>query len=129
MRRGRGHSADRAPPAARLRCQRSPGAATPRRAARGVVRGRHTGGQRRKFHDRGSPVIKQTVRAASEADGLVNDMRKQAQAVGPGQTVDEPAYMERAISTRIATFLMVLLVTIIFATRSEERRVGKECRS
>ena len=34
----------------------------------------------------------------------------------PGQTVDDPAYMERAISTRIATFLMVLLVTIIFAT-------------
>jgi len=61
-------------------------------------------------------VIKQTVRAASEADGLVNDMRKQAQAVVPGQTVDDPAYMERTISTRIATFLMVLLVTIIFAT-------------
>ena len=40
-------------------------------------------------------MIKQTVRAASEADGLVNDMRKQAQAVVPGQTVDDPAYMER----------------------------------
>jgi len=61
-------------------------------------------------------VIKQTVRAASEADGMVNDMRQLAQAVVPGQTVDDPAYMERAISTRIATFLMVLLVTIIFAT-------------
>jgi hypothetical protein len=61
-------------------------------------------------------VIKQTVRAASETDGMVNDMRQLAQAVVPGQTVDDPAYMERAISTRIATFLMVLLVTIIFAT-------------
>jgi len=61
-------------------------------------------------------VIKQTVRAASETDGLVNDMRQLAQAVVPGQTVDDPAYMERTISTRIATFLMVLLVTIIFAT-------------
>ena len=61
-------------------------------------------------------MIKQTVRAASETDGLVNDMRQLAQAVVPGQTVDDPAYMERAISTRIATFLMVLLVTIIFAT-------------
>jgi len=61
-------------------------------------------------------VIKHTVRAASETDGLVNDMRQLAQAVVPGQTVDDPAYMERTITTRIATFLMVLLVTIIFAT-------------
>jgi hypothetical protein len=61
-------------------------------------------------------VIKQTVRAASETDGMVNEMRQLAQAVVPGQTVDDPAYLERTISTRIATFLMVLLVTIIFAT-------------
>ena len=61
-------------------------------------------------------MIKQTVRAASEADGLVNEMRQLARTVVPGQTVDDPAYMERTISTRIATFLMVLLVTIIFAT-------------
>jgi hypothetical protein len=61
-------------------------------------------------------VIKQTVRAASETDGLVNEMRQLAQAVVPGQTADDPAYLERTISTRIATFLMVLLVTIIFAT-------------
>jgi hypothetical protein len=61
-------------------------------------------------------VIKQTVRAASETDGLVNEMRQMAQAVVPGQTVDDPAYLERMISTRIATFLMVLLVGIIFAT-------------
>jgi hypothetical protein len=61
-------------------------------------------------------MMKQTVRAASDADGLVNEMRQLAQAVVPGQTIDDPAYMERTISTRIATFLMVLLVTIIFAT-------------
>ncbi len=62
--------------------------------------------------------MKQTVRAASNADGLVSDMRQlaQAKAAVPGQTIDDPAYLERAISTRIATFLMVLLVTIIFAT-------------
>jgi hypothetical protein len=60
--------------------------------------------------------MKQTVRAASETDGLINEMRQLAQAVVPGQTVDDPAYLERMISTRIATFLMVLLVTIIFAT-------------
>ena len=61
-------------------------------------------------------MIKQTVRAASETDGLVNDMRQLAQTVVQGQTIDDPAYIERMISTRIATFLMVLLVTIIFAT-------------
>ena len=61
-------------------------------------------------------MIKETVRAASEADGVVNEMRQLAQGVVPGQTVDDPAYLERTISTRIATFLMVLLVTIIFAT-------------
>jgi hypothetical protein len=60
--------------------------------------------------------MKQTVRAASNADGMVNEMRQLAQAVVPGQTIDDPAYLERIISTRIATFLMVLLVTIIFAT-------------
>ena len=62
--------------------------------------------------------MKQTVRAASEADGLVSEMRQlaQATAVVPGQTIDDPAYLERAISTRIATFLMVLLVMIIFGT-------------
>ena len=61
-------------------------------------------------------MIKQTVRAASETDGLVNEMRQLSQAVVPGQTIDDPAYLERMISTRIATFLMVLLLTIIFAT-------------
>jgi len=61
-------------------------------------------------------VIKQTVRAASETDGLVNEMRQLSQSVVPGQTIDDPAYLERMISTRIATFLMVLLLTIIFAT-------------
>ncbi len=61
-------------------------------------------------------MIKQTVRAASETDGLVNEMRQLSQTVVPGQTIDDPAYLERMISTRIATFLMVLLVGIIFAT-------------
>ena len=62
--------------------------------------------------------MKQTVRAASNADGLISEMRQLAQttAAVPGQTIDDPAYLERAISTRIATFLMVLLVMIIFAT-------------
>ena len=61
-------------------------------------------------------MIKQTVRAASETDGLVSEMRQLAQTVVQGQTIDDPAYLERLISARIATFLMVLLVGIIFAT-------------
>ena len=61
--------------------------------------------------------MKQTVRAASEADGLVSEMRQLIEAAAPDQTIDnDPAQLERAVSARIATFLMVLLVMIIFAT-------------
>ena len=61
--------------------------------------------------------MKQTVRAASGSDGLVSEMRQLIQGSAPGQMVaDDPGHLERAISTRIATFLMVLLVMIIFAT-------------
>ena len=61
--------------------------------------------------------MKQTVRAASDADGLVSEMRQLIEAAVPGQTIDDdPTQLERAVSTRIATFLMVLLVMIIFAT-------------
>jgi hypothetical protein len=59
----------------------------------------------------------QTVRAASGSDGLVSDLRHLVEGAGPGQMVaDDPAHLERAVSTRIATFLMVLLVMLIFAT-------------
>jgi len=59
----------------------------------------------------------QTVRAASGSDGLVSEMRHLVQEADPGQMVaDDPAHLERAVSTRIDTFLMVLLVMIIFAT-------------
>ena len=61
-------------------------------------------------------MINQTLGRASDANGLVSELRQIAQAAPPGQTMDDPAYLERTISTRIATFLMVLLVTIIFAT-------------
>jgi hypothetical protein len=61
--------------------------------------------------------MKQTVRDASNADGLVSEMRQLVQTAASGVAVDQdPAQLERAVSTRIATFLMVLLVTIIFAT-------------
>ena len=61
--------------------------------------------------------MKQTVRTANGSDGLVSEMRQLVQGAAPGQTiVDDPVQLQRTISTRIATFLMVLLVTIIFAT-------------
>jgi hypothetical protein len=60
--------------------------------------------------------MNQTVRAASNADGLVNEMRQLVQTAAPRPAIDDPVQLERTISTRIATFLMVLLVTIIFAT-------------
>jgi hypothetical protein len=58
----------------------------------------------------------QTVRAASDADGLVSEMRQMVQTGQPAPVVDDPERLERTVSTKVATFLMVLLVTIIFAT-------------
>jgi hypothetical protein len=61
--------------------------------------------------------MKQTVRAASNADGLVSEMRQLVETAAASPImVEDPAQLERTVSTRIATFLMVLLVMIIFAT-------------
>ena len=60
--------------------------------------------------------MKQTVRTASEADGLVSDMRQLIAVTAPSAAFDDPAQLERTISTRIATLLMVVLVLIIFVT-------------
>ena len=61
--------------------------------------------------------MNQTVRVASGSDGVVSEMRQMVQGAAPAQPIiDDPVQLERTISTRIATFLMVLLVTIIFAT-------------
>ena len=61
--------------------------------------------------------MKQTVRAASDADGLVSEMRQLVETAAASPImVEDPAQLERTVSTRIATFLMVLLVMIIFAT-------------
>ena len=58
----------------------------------------------------------QTVRAASEADGLVSEMRQMVQTGEPAPIDDDPEQLERSVSAKVATFLMVLLVAIIFAT-------------
>jgi len=60
--------------------------------------------------------MSQTVRAASQADGLVSEMRQMVQAGQPAPVVDDPERLERTVSGKIATLLMVLLVAIIFMT-------------
>ena len=61
--------------------------------------------------------MKQTVRIASNTDGLVSEMRQLVKTAAAGPILPEdPAQLERTVSTRIATFVMVLLVMIIFGT-------------
>jgi len=60
--------------------------------------------------------MNQTVRAASDADGVVNEMRLLVQTGLPAAEVDDGERLERTVSTRVATMLMVLLLMIIFVT-------------
>ena len=60
--------------------------------------------------------MSQTVRDASDANGLVSEMRQMVQAGQPEPVVDDPEQLERTVSAKVATFLMVVLVAIIFAT-------------
>ena len=58
----------------------------------------------------------ETVRSASETDGLVSEMRQMVQTAQPAPVVDDPERLERTVSAKVATVLMVMLVAIIFAT-------------
>jgi len=58
----------------------------------------------------------QTVRHVSETSGLVSEMRQMVQAGQPAPVVDDPDQLERTVTAKVATFLMVMLVAIIFAT-------------
>ena len=60
--------------------------------------------------------MSQTVRDASDANGLVSEMRQMVEAGQPAPVVDDPEQLERTVSAKVATFLMVMLVAIIFAT-------------
>jgi len=58
-----------------------------------------------------------TVRAASQADTLVNDMRGAlVKAAEPVAAPDDASEIERAVSYRITTALMVLLLGLVFVT-------------
>ena len=62
-------------------------------------------------------MINHTVREASNTDGLVNQMRQMVQAGRPPVLeVEDREQLERSVTARIATLLMVLLITIIFTT-------------
>ena len=60
--------------------------------------------------------MNETIRPASDAAGLVSEMRQMVQAGQPAPVVDDPERLERTVSAKVATFLMVTLVAIIFAT-------------
>ena len=56
-----------------------------------------------------------TVRAASQADSLVTDMRALVQA-GEPLAPPEGDDLERAVSYRVTTLLMVILLSLVFIT-------------
>ena len=60
--------------------------------------------------------MNRTVRAASDADGVVDQMRQLVQRPKPAGQREDRDQVERIVSMRIATILMVLLTMIIFVT-------------
>lgn len=56
------------------------------------------------------------VPAATDAAGLVNEMRMLVQIAEPVTEVGDRDQLEHRVSVRVATVLMVLLVMIIFVT-------------
>ena len=60
--------------------------------------------------------MNETVRAASQADGVVDQMRQLIQRADPIVQPEDRDQLERIVSMRIASVLMVLLVLVIFAT-------------
>jgi len=63
-----------------------------------------------------APRLTGTVRAASNADGMVSDMRLLVQGVERPAGLEDAASVERLVTSRVTTILMLLLVGIIFAT-------------
>lgn len=56
----------------------------------------------------------QPVGRGHDTAGLVNEMRQQIQTAAP--VAEDREQLERSVSARIATLLMMLLVMIIFVT-------------
>jgi hypothetical protein len=58
----------------------------------------------------------QHVRPASHTSGLVSDMRQLIHTAPVTPTYEDREQLERTVSARIATVLMMLLIMIIFVT-------------
>ena len=58
----------------------------------------------------------QPTRPQSDASGLVSDMRQLIQTAPVAPAYEDREQLERTISARIATVLMMLLLMIIFVT-------------
>ena len=56
------------------------------------------------------------LQPASETAGLISDMRQLVQTAPPTVAFEDREQLERSVSARIATVLMMLLVMIIFIT-------------
>lgn len=52
----------------------------------------------------------------NETVGLVSDMRELIQTAEPQMPIEDREQLERSVSARIATLLLMLLVMIIFLT-------------
>lgn len=60
--------------------------------------------------------MSQPLRSSHEAAGLVSDMRQLIDTTPAAPAVEDRQLLERTVSARIATLLMMLLVMIIFIT-------------
>ena len=60
--------------------------------------------------------VPQTVRAASQADSLISDMRALVEATEPVKAPAEGAELERIVAGRVITVLMLTLLLLVFVT-------------
>jgi len=60
--------------------------------------------------------VPQTVRAASQADSLISDMRALVQATEPVKAPAEGAELERLVTSRVITMLMLILISLVLLT-------------
>jgi hypothetical protein len=58
----------------------------------------------------------QTVRAASQADSLISDMRALVQVTEPIKAPAEGAELERIVAGRVVIALMLTLLLLVFVT-------------
>lgn len=58
----------------------------------------------------------QTVRAASQADSLISEMRALVQASEPVRVRAEGPDLERIVASRVITLLMLALLMLVFVT-------------